>query len=131
MLALKMDDLAIYVVAAHHGKVRLSLRSLPGERPPCGEASQLFARGVWEGDKLPETDLGDDVKAPSITLSLECMLLGRSESGDPSWAERMIKLRDKYGPFQLAFFEALLRAADMRASRRAATENADELEVNV
>lgn len=37
-------DLTAYLVAAHHGKVRLSIRSLPGEQiPPQG---QRFARGL-------------------------------------------------------------------------------------
>jgi len=49
------------------------------------------------------------------------MELGLSPDGKPSWAERMLALRDDpslgLGPFRLAFLEALLRAADMRASR--------------
>jgi CRISPR-associated endonuclease/helicase Cas3 len=39
--------------------------------------------------------------------------------GLPSWAERMISLREYLGPFRLAFLEAILRGADMRASREA------------
>jgi CRISPR-associated endonuclease/helicase Cas3 len=39
--------------------------------------------------------------------------------GRPSWAERMIRLRDRLGPFRLAYLEAILRAADMRVSREA------------
>ncbi|RYD71695.1 MAG: CRISPR-associated endonuclease Cas3'', partial [Verrucomicrobiaceae bacterium] len=48
LLAQGMDrDLVAYLIAAHHGKVRLSIRSLPGEWPaPNGIR---FARGVWEG----------------------------------------------------------------------------------
>jgi CRISPR-associated endonuclease/helicase Cas3 len=34
----------------------------------------------------------------------------------PSWAERMLRLRERLGPFRLAFLEALLRSADERAS---------------
>ncbi len=110
-------DLAVYLAGAHHGKVRLSIRSLPGEKTPEGESGRLFARGVWDGDELPETDLGAGVVAPAVKLSLEPMQLGRSSDGKPSWAERMLRLRDRLGPFRLAFLEALLRAADMRASR--------------
>ena len=113
-------DLAAYLVAAHHGKVRLSIRSLPGETPPSDDPSRLFARGIYDQDTLPETDLGNGYTAPAQTLSLDCMQLGRSPDGQPSWIERMLKLRDDHlGLFRLAYLETLLRAADARASRRA------------
>jgi len=118
MLEAGLPDLATYVAAAHHGKVRLSIRSLPGERPPETDSSLLYARGLWEGDELPAVDLGGGVRAAAVRLRLDPMLLGRSAQGEPSWTERMVRLRDRWGPFQLAFFEALLRAADARASRR-------------
>jgi CRISPR-associated endonuclease/helicase Cas3 len=48
------------------------------------------------------------------------MLLGRAD-GQPSWAERVLKLRDskEFGPLRLAYLESLIRAADMRASKAA------------
>jgi len=112
-------DFVAYLVAAHHGKVRLSIRSLPNEFQPS-EALRRFARGLWDGDVLPATDLGG-VVAPEVLLSLEPMELGQCELppfvGQPSWAERTLRLRDQLGPFRLAFLEALLRAADIRARR--------------
>lgn len=113
-------DLSTYLAAAHHGKVRLSIRSLPVERPPEEDPAKLYARGIWEGDELPEVDLGGGVHAPAARLQLDPMYLGRSLDGRPSWTERMVKLRNRWGPFRLAFLEALLRAADARASRNRA-----------
>jgi CRISPR-associated endonuclease/helicase Cas3 len=117
MLQAELSSLAVYLAAAHHGKVRLSIRSLPDERRP-GEAGTRFARGVWDGDLLPETDLGGGTVAPEVTVSLEPMELGIGQNGQPSWAERVLQLRDdpQLGIFRLALFEALLRAADWRAS---------------
>ncbi len=120
-------DLVIYLIAAHHGKVRLSIRSMPDEKRPEAQDGRVprFARGVWDGDTLPQTCLGKDsdgkcIMAPKTVLSLEPMELGLCEQpplvGQPSWAERMIRLRDALGPFRLAYLEALLRAADWRAS---------------
>ncbi len=120
MLSLGHPNLACYIVAAHHGKVRLSIRSLPTEKPaPYGKR---FARGVWEGDQMPAVKLGGNVVAPEITFSLASMELGLSKNGQPSWAERVLQLREDYGPFRLAYLEALLCAADRRASANARPE---------
>lgn len=43
-------DLIAYIIAAHHGKVRMSLRAMPTEEP--APEGRRFARGVWEGDVL-------------------------------------------------------------------------------
>jgi CRISPR-associated endonuclease/helicase Cas3 len=121
-------DLIAYLIAAHHGKVRLSIRSFPNETKPRDkdgrpQAQKRFARGLWDGDELPQTDLGGGIVAPALTVSLEPMELGLCElppfAGQPSWLDRMVRLRDTLGPFRLAFLEALLRAADMRASAAA------------
>ena len=110
-------DLVSYLLAAHHGKVRVSIRALPGDEAPRGEPNRLHARGVWEGDELPEVDLGEGLRVPSTTLSLTPMQMGRRE-GAPSWMEMTIALRERFGPFRLAYLEALVRAADVRASMR-------------
>jgi CRISPR-associated endonuclease/helicase Cas3 len=117
MLQANLSPLAAYLAAAHHGKVRLSIRSLPDETRPA-DTETRFARGIWDGDLLPETDLGGGTIAPAVTLSLEPMELGMGRNAQPSWAERVLGLRDdpQLGIFRLAFFEALLRAADWRAS---------------
>lgn len=117
-LAPHLQNLALYLIAAHHGKVRLSIRSMPNEKLP-DKSDALFARGIWENDHLPAVDLGDGVTAPAVeSLDLSPMLLGRV-NGRPSWVERVLGLRDgkEFGPLKLAYLEAILRAADMRASK--------------
>jgi CRISPR-associated endonuclease/helicase Cas3 len=109
------SDLVAYLAAAHHGKVRLSIRSLPGEKMP-DDSNIRFARGIWEGDELLPTELADGVMMNRTVLDLEPMEMGTGKNG-PSWFARTLKLRDVYGPFRLAYLEALLKAADERGSK--------------
>ena len=108
-------DLVAYLIAAHHGKVRLSIRSLPDEKGDPKRPDDLFARGIWQGDPLPSVPLGE-ITTPPVTLDLGFMQMGEGEHG-PSWLARTVALRDRLGLFQLAFLEAILRAADARASK--------------
>ncbi len=114
-LQLGKHDLVAYLAAAHHGKVRLSIRSMPDEYVPPNKGR--FARGVWDEDKVPQTYLGDEVKLSDIILDLSYMDLGCSPKG-ASWLSRMLSLRDSpdLGPFRLSYLEALVKAADERAS---------------
>ncbi|MDI3299519.1 MAG: CRISPR-associated helicase Cas3' [Bacillota bacterium] len=111
-----LSDLALYLVLSHHGKARLGVRSYPGERPLDGGAGEDRVLGVASGDRLPEVDLGAGVRVPPTLLDLEPLAVGLGASG-PSWLERSLSLLEQYGPFRLAFLEALVRAADARASR--------------
>lgn len=118
-----LADLVAYLIAAHHGKVRLSLRALPAETP--GPGVSRFARGVWEGDSLLPVDLGDGGRSEGVTLSLDLMELGDGASG-PSWAAHTARLLKEHGPFRLAWLEALVRIADWRASDREAQGGYDD-----
>lgn len=105
-------DLVAYLIAAHHGKVRLSIRALPEEKGNPNKPDALFARGIWDQDTLPFIP---GLTAEPVILDLGLMQMGEREKG-PSWLARMIAVRDRLGPFRLAYLESLLRAADMRAS---------------
>jgi CRISPR-associated endonuclease/helicase Cas3 len=108
-------NLIAYLIAAHHGKVRMSLRALPDEsEPPDG---RLFARGVWDSDRLPAFTFADGEQLPETALALDLMQLGERAQG-PSWTTRTRRLLNGLGPFKLAWYEALVRIADWRASRK-------------
>ncbi len=127
LIALSADelDLLVYLVAAHHGKVRMSLRSSADDarddvpdRCPIGKRQ---ARGVRDDDQLPgcqlpATDLTATNTTPTVVLSLDMMEIGLSARYGASWRERTQLLLERLGPFQLGYLEALLRAADCRAS---------------
>jgi len=106
-------DLVAYLIAAHHGKVRMGLRALPDERGPS-DGARRFARGVWDGDRLSAFTV-DGLSIPDTALALDVMELGGGATGR-SWATRTLELLERYGPFRLAFLEALVRIADWRAS---------------
>ena len=112
-------DLVAYLIAAHHGKVRMNLRALPREAAPKdGRAGARFARGVWEGDELPPFDLEGGEHWGGGSLLLSIMELGWDDVSRESWTERTRELLARLGPFRLAWLETLLRIADWRASAR-------------
>ncbi|MCA9612829.1 MAG: CRISPR-associated helicase Cas3' [Myxococcales bacterium] len=104
-------DLVAFLVAAHHGKVRLSLRPLQWADV---EASDEL-RGVRATDSVEpvDTPIGATPAAPPLPLDLAS--LGRGSSG-ASWTDRTLRLLERHGPFRLAYLEALVRISDWRAS---------------
>ena len=116
-------DLVAYLIAAHHGKVRLNLRPLPAESLAMGESGRRFARGVWEGDEIPLVSLGNGETWTGGPLALSVMELGEHPETGASWTERTRNLLSQYGPFRLAWLEALVRIADWRASAKEERDN--------
>ena len=111
-------DLVAYLVAAHHGKIRMNLRALPRERAPSDEdrTGARFARGVWEDDQLLPFNLGCGERWEGGGLTLSVMELGWDDVTRESWTERTRDLLARFGPFRLAWMETLVRIADWRAS---------------
>ncbi|MGE0043397.1 MAG: CRISPR-associated helicase Cas3' [Vicinamibacterales bacterium] len=105
-------DLVAYLIAAHHGKVRMSLRSMPEEQADSGILR--FARGVWEGDIVGAVAF-DGEYSGEVRMQLGLMEIGDGEQG-PSWTRRTLALLEQQGPFRLAWLESLVRLADWRAS---------------
>jgi CRISPR-associated endonuclease/helicase Cas3 len=115
-------NLVLYLVMSHHGKVRATLPMSPRDQENVGKDGSLPIRGVREGDEIPALVLADavgqDFDVPRVKLRLEPAKLGLSKRYGPSWVERVLALRQCYGGFQLAWLEALLRVADVRASKK-------------
>lgn len=123
--------LLAYVIMAHHGKIRMSLRDPPSGKRAIRTADNTggeHAAGipVYRADDVP--NFLASVKKPTVpwwpkTKSMEISAhrarVGRAENGtEPSWTEITTKLLDDHGPFRLAYLEVVLRAADWRASEK-------------
>jgi CRISPR-associated endonuclease/helicase Cas3 len=110
-------DLVAYLVCSHHGKVRASWHASPADQEAVDASGELTIRGIRTGDELTVCiglKSGEDAV---LKLDLSPSASGLSERTGRSWAERVLALRKRLGPFALAWLEATLRAADQRASR--------------
>jgi CRISPR-associated endonuclease/helicase Cas3 len=105
-------DLARYLVLAHHGKLRVQVRD-PGDLAvlAAGEADDGRLLGLERGSTVDIPPLLGH-PAVQLTVDLDQFQLG----GDRSWTRTALGLRDRYGPFVLAYLETVVRIADWRAS---------------
>ena len=101
--------LLVYLTAAHHGRVRMTLRSLPSE-----ERGRVL--GVADDERLPSIQVADQLIPESTLRPSHLMGLGLHPGGSRPWFERADELLERYGPFNLALLEAIVRFADWRAS---------------
>ncbi len=126
VLALSADefDLLAYLVCSHHGKVRMAWHASPADQQAMDPVVRI--RGVREGDVLPSVLLaaegGRFVMLPESALTLAPAGVGLSPVTGRGWTDRVLGLLARRGSFQLAYLEALLRVADIRASRRSARD---------
>jgi CRISPR-associated endonuclease/helicase Cas3 len=98
------DDLAAFLILAHHGKVRLLPEAWDDEDP-------VDLCGAREGDRIPAIAVPGG-NGP-VVLDVKTVLPSREHRG---WQGRVRQLLEKHGPFLLAYLEGLVRVADWRAS---------------
>ncbi|HLJ99412.1 MAG TPA: CRISPR-associated endonuclease Cas3'', partial [Streptosporangiaceae bacterium] len=106
------QDLARYLVLAHHGKLRMQVRD-PGDLAvlQSGEAAERKILGLEDGTT---TELRPMLGLPAsqLTVHLDQFQFGNGQS----WTRTACDLLDRYGPFRLAYLESVVRIADWRAS---------------
>jgi CRISPR-associated endonuclease/helicase Cas3 len=98
------DDLAAFLILAHHGKVRLLPEAWDDDDP-------VDLCGVRDGDTIPAVALPDG--SGPIVLDSKTVLPSRQHRG---WQGRVRRLLEKHGPFLVAYLEGVVRVADWRAS---------------
>lgn len=101
-LHLGEEEMVVYLLMSHHGKVRLRLEPFPWQ------SRDGPLHGVFDGEELPAVD----GVTPATPLAYPTKGLGKG------WSPLVRRLLRSHGPFLLATLEAAVREADIRASRR-------------
>ncbi|HEX4288825.1 MAG TPA: hypothetical protein VH021_07915, partial [Trebonia sp.] len=123
-------NLTKYLILAHHGKLRVHVRERHNPAAPTpatgptptaaptvpggsaeGHPPDNIIRGLRQGATTAVPAL---LGQPATTLTVD--LDQFHPNGDSPWTRTVAGLRDRYGPFILAYLEALVRISDWRAS---------------
>ena len=89
---------------------------------PDSDKDTNTVRGVANSSTIPPVEI-DGKNLGCESLSTDCRRMGRDADGHESYTRGVLRLLEHYGPFRLAFFEAVFRAADIRASIAASREH--------
>ena len=114
--------LAEYLVMAHHGHVRKVLRDELPRDPRRIRRGPDEVRGIREGTSVPGFSINGNELSATKGISIACRQMGRSSDGQEGWTRTVLRLLEHFGPFRLAYYEALIRAADCRASAEPSTD---------
>lgn len=98
-----------YLVAAHHGRIRLQARDSTTQAN-----GKLF--GLEQDESLPLYPVPPLLPGLGVEDTLEVDLGPLSLGGEVSWTRDALGLLEHHGPFVLAYLETLVRAADWRSS---------------
>lgn len=109
-----LDDLSCFLVMSHHGKIRMSIRSGNETQNEIKEDHSIVM-GLKEGDIIPAVNLGNGIVSKQTAVRLNMVEMGSKDETN-SWMKRSCALYSCHGPFVLSYLEAILRAADQRAS---------------
>lgn len=102
----RLHPLVRYLVAAHHGYVRVTARD---PRWDGRDGRGIF--GCFDLEETPGLHVGDH-ELPKARMDLGIFEAGRPDS----WSDHVLTTLDELGPFRLAYLETLVRMADWRAS---------------
>lgn len=105
-VAPRWRPLVRYLVAAHHGHVRVSARDARWD----GRDGRSIL-GCFDGEQTPTLALPEGELGMS-RVDLSIFRAGRHDS----WTDQVAALVEELGPFRLAYLETLVRMADWRAS---------------
>jgi CRISPR-associated endonuclease/helicase Cas3 len=124
------SELAIYLVACHHGKIRTAL-GVHGAK----QISDLPEKAVWLPGWVTECSELNLNWLGFAPLGKYDRNTGKLVVDGPGWTELVGRLlgpddpaqgaANGLGPFRLAFLEGLIAAADARASRKAEADHAN------
>lgn len=128
----EFSALAIYLAAAHHGKVRTVLTSRESDSPNVCGVTETTEPLSWESGMPMDFACASDGTSGSFSedgtsftsdspgwTSLVADLLGGESLSGEAWQPLAIRPGDihELGPFGLAYLEALITAADVAGSQ--------------
>jgi len=108
-------NLTAYLIMAHHGKVRFTLRRVYRSH---ARLDKKYLLGIEISGETMKEFSSNSVSVPETFIDMRMAAVGRGPNNEPSWTERVMELLDEYGPFKLAYLEALIRRADWFASEK-------------